>query len=165
MSRAWWSSCCRMPASMSRDNLLESMAMSKPSDISASATAVIGSGFIGRAWAISFARAGSRVRLWDQAEGAAGQALDYISGVLDDLARNDLLNGEMPATVFARISATPTLDEALAEAQYVQENTPEVLDIKIKVFQMLDAAAEPNAILASSTSALLPSRFTEGLPG
>jgi L-gulonate 3-dehydrogenase len=141
------------------------MAMSKPSDTSASPTAVIGSGFIGRAWAISFARAGSRVRLWDQAEGAAGKALDYISGVLDDLARNDLLNGEMPATVLARISAAPTLDGAVAEAQYVQENTPEVLDTKIKVFQMLDAAARPHAILASSTSSLLPSRFTESLKG
>jgi len=139
--------------------------MSKPSDKSVTATAVIGSGFIGRAWAISFARAGSSVRLWDQAEGAAEKALAYISGVLDDLARNDLLNGATPATVLARITAASTLDEALAEAAYVQENTPEVLETKIKVFQMLDKAAKPDAILASSTSALLPSRFTEGLKG
>ena len=114
--------------------------MSKPSE-SQMHTAIVGSGFIGRAWAISFARAGANVRLWDQADGAAHKANDYISGVLEDLAQNDLLNGQTPATVLARISAANTLDEALAEATHVQENTPEVLDVKIKVFQMLDAAA------------------------
>ena len=58
-----------------------------------------------------------------------------------------------------------TLEEAVADAVHVQENTPEVLETKIKVFQTLDAAAHPDAVLSSSTSALLPSRFTEGLRG
>src|SRR5262245_25597470 len=114
------------------------------------ATAIIGSGFIGRAWAISFARAGSHVRLWDQADGEAEKALIYISGVLEDLARNDLLNGSSPSDVLARISPAATLAQAAAEAIHVQENTPEVLDIKIKVFAELDAAARSDAILASS---------------
>ena len=134
--------------------------MSKPFE-----TAVIGTGFVGRAWAISFARSGANVRLWDQAEGAARQATQYISGVLEDLARNDLLNGQAPAVVLARISAADTLEEALAEADHVQENTPEVLETKIKVFARLDAVARADAVLASSTSALLPSRFTEALKG
>ncbi len=128
-------------------------------------TAIIGAGFVGRAWAISFARAGAEVRLWDQAGDAASKAISYISGVLDDLAQNDLLNGQSPAAVLGRISAASDLEEALADATYVQENTPEVLETKISVFQMLDAAARPDAVLASSTSALLPSRFTEGLKG
>src|SRR5690349_2772066 len=128
------------------------MAMSKLSE--KPATAIIGSGFIGRAWAISFARAGSPVRLWDQADGASQEALAYISDVLDDLARNDLLNGAAPATVLARISAAITLEEAVAEAVHVQENTPEVLDTKIDVFARLDKAARPDSVLASSTSAL-----------
>ena len=128
-------------------------------------TAIIGAGLIGRAWAISFARAGAKVRLWDQADGAARKAIDYISGVLNDLAHNDLLNGQGPATVLSRISAVTTLDEALAEAIHVQENTPEILEIKIKVFQRLDAVARPDAILASSSSALLPSHFTAALTG
>jgi L-gulonate 3-dehydrogenase len=138
--------------------------MSKPSDAALN-TAVVGSGFIGRAWAISFARAGAGVRLWDQADGAADKALSYIAGVLDDLAGNDLLNGQTPAAVLARITAVKRLEDALALATHVQENTPEVLDVKIKVFERLDAVARPDAVLSSSTSALLPSRFTEGLKG
>lgn len=134
--------------------------MSKPSN-----TAIIGSGFIGRAWAISFARAGSTIRLWDQAEGAAVKAIQFIKGVLDELALSDLLNGQTPASVLSRISVAATLEEALADATHVQESTPEVLATKIKVFERLDAAARPDAVLASSTSALLPSLFTEGLKG
>lgn len=128
-------------------------------------TAIVGSGFIGRAWAISFARAGANVRLWDNAAGAADKAVSYISGVLDDLAANDLLNGQAPAAVLSRIKAVAGLDELLELATHVQENTPEDLGTKIKVFQQLDALARPDAVLASSTSALLPSRFTEGLKG
>ena len=128
-------------------------------------TAIIGSGFIGRAWAISFARAGARVRLWDQTENQTAGALAYIGGVLEDLARNDLLNGKTPKSVLSLISVASSMAEALAEATYVQENTPEVLATKIKVFEALDGLARADAILASSTSALLPSRFTEQLKG
>lgn len=134
--------------------------MSKPFE-----TAIVGSGFIGRAWAISFARAGANVRLWDQAEGAASKAVDYITGVLDDLAANDLLNGQSTRTVLSRITPCTSIEEALALASHVQENTPEDLATKIKVFERLDTAARPDAVLASSTSALLPSKFTEGLRG
>lgn len=128
-------------------------------------TAVIGTGFIGRAWAISFARAGSKVCLWDQADGAVHKAISYISSVLDGLAMNDLLNGQTASAVMARISVAKTLQAALADAMHVQENTPEILETKIKVFEQLDAAAHPDAVLASSTSALLPSRFTKDLKG
>ena len=55
--------------------------------------AVIGSGFVGRAWAISFARAGCEVALWDQDKDAPGKALAYVERLLPDLEANDLLNG------------------------------------------------------------------------
>ena len=43
-----------------------------------SKVAIIGSGLVGRAWAISFARAGHHVAIWDQADDAAVRALDQI---------------------------------------------------------------------------------------
>jgi 3-hydroxyacyl-CoA dehydrogenase len=128
-------------------------------------TAIIGSGFIGRAWAISFARAGHDVALWDREPEAAPAAHGYIAGVLGDLAGNDLLNGADPATVLARITPVADLGDALAGVDHVQENTPENLDIKRAVFSELDGLAPPDAVLASSTSAILPSAFTEALPG
>ncbi|WP_322414451.1 3-hydroxyacyl-CoA dehydrogenase [Mesorhizobium huakuii] len=127
--------------------------------------AIVGSGFIGRAWAISFARAGHDVRMWDQLPAATGGARDYVEGVLGDLAANDLLRGQSVDTVLGRITIVGELAEALADAAHVQENTPENLDVKREVFSLIDRLAGPQTVIASSTSALLPSKFTDHLQG
>ena len=127
--------------------------------------AIVGSGFIGRAWAITFARAGHSVSLWDQEASAPANAIDYIAGVLPDLEANDLLNGRSQEELLGLLNAEPDLEAALAGAVHVQENTPEKLEIKKSVFAMLDEAAPADAVIASSSSALLPSAFTEALPG
>ncbi|AZV23372.1 MAG: 3-hydroxyacyl-CoA dehydrogenase [Mesorhizobium sp.] len=127
--------------------------------------AIVGSGFIGRAWAISFARAGHDVRMWDQLPTATGGARDYIAGVLGDLAANDLLRGQQAGDVLDRISVVAELEEALAGAVHIQENTPEDLEVKREVFALIDRLADPRTVIASSTSALLPSKFTDHLQG
>ena len=127
--------------------------------------AIVGSGFIGRAWAISFARAGHQVALWDEEPGAVDRALAYIEMLLPDLAANQLLGGATVGEIRGRMSAAASLEEAVAGAIHVQENTPENVALKQKVFARLDACAGPDAVLASSTSAILPSRFTEVLAG
>ena len=127
--------------------------------------AIIGSGFVGRAWAISFARAGHDIALWDADPAAPAAAIAFIDAILPDLAANDLLDGRSPAEVRARLRAAPAIDEALAGVSHVQENTPEDVEVKREVFARLDRLAPADAVLASSTSAILPSRFTEGLPG
>src|SRR6516162_1073280 len=101
--------------------------------------AVIGSGFIGRAWAISFARAGCEVALWDQDREAPGKALAYVERLLPDLEANDLLDGSA-SEVAARISVSATLESALEGADHVQENTPEDIEVKRRVFARLDVA-------------------------
>ena len=130
-----------------------------------SKVAIVGSGLIGRAWAISFARAGNDVALWDQDPQAAGNALFYITRLLPELEENELLNGQTAKAVGARMRPVACLEAALEGADYVQESTPEELNLKRAVFFRLDSAAEPRAVLASSTSAILPSAFTEKLKG
>jgi L-gulonate 3-dehydrogenase len=127
--------------------------------------AIIGTGFIGRAWAISFARAGHEIALWDASESASGAALAFIEALLPDLAQYDLLGGATPGQIRARMQVAQTLEAALDGAGHVQENMPEDLALKREIFARLDAAAGPNAILASSTSAILPSKFTQDLAG
>src|SRR4051812_40702453 len=92
--------------------------------------AIIGSGFIGRAWAITFARAGHDVVLWDEDSSAPAKALGFIREMLPDLAENDLLQGRTPEDVLSRISVEADLATALAGADHVQENAPERLDVK-----------------------------------
>jgi L-gulonate 3-dehydrogenase len=126
--------------------------------------ALVGLGLVGRAWAISFARAGHDVVLFDDKAEAADGALRFADDVLPELAENGLLR-DPPAAVRARMGRAATLEEALDGASHVQESTPEDVGVKRRVFARLDALAPRRAVLASSTSAILPSRFTEGLPG
>ena len=127
------------------------------------AVAVVGTGFIGRAWAISFARAGLDVALFDREEPALERARAYIAEILPDLGEHDLLDGATPKNVLERIRLEPRLERALDGARHVQENTPEDIGMKQAVFSALERAADPRAVLASSTSSLLPSRFSEHL--
>src|ERR1700684_2544720 len=127
--------------------------------------AVIGTGFVGRAWAISFARAGCEIAIWDQDREAPSKARAYIERLLPELEANDLLNGAAASEVATRIREATTLESALEGTVHVQENTPEDVEVKRAVFARLDAAAPPDAVLASSTSAILPSAFTEKLSG
>ena len=128
-------------------------------------TAIIGTGFVGRAWAISFARAGHDVNLWDADPEAPSAALAYIDTILPELAAEDLLHGQDAAAVMARLHPVSALSDAVADVDFVQENTPERVEVKRQIFRDLDAAAPEVAVLASSTSALLPSRFVEHVPG
>ncbi|MBX6424958.1 MAG: 3-hydroxyacyl-CoA dehydrogenase [Variibacter sp.] len=127
--------------------------------------AIVGSGFIGRAWAITFARAGFEVALCDSAAEATEAALAFIDDVLPFLADNDLLNGQTPKVVRGRVKAAPSIAAAVDGADHVQENAPERLDVKKALFTELDRLARPDAVLASSSSAILPSLISEHLAG
>jgi 3-hydroxyacyl-CoA dehydrogenase len=126
--------------------------------------AIIGTGLIGRAWAMVFARAGHTVKIWDNEPNAAAKALTLIEQALNEQKHYGLI-AEDARTVRIRISVAATLQEALADADYVQENTAERVDVKKQVYAQMDAAAGPDCILASSTSTIPTSVFSEGLAG
>lgn len=126
--------------------------------------ATVGAGFIGRAWAIVFARAGFSVAVYDAVDTALAQCQRLLLENISDLAEHGLIS-EAPATVLARIRTETTLPAALKGACLVQECAYETLEIKRAVFAELDRYAAPDTILASSTSWLKASEFSEGLAG
>ncbi len=128
-------------------------------------TSIIGCGLVGRAWAVCFARGGHEVALYDARSDAVHAALAFADKALDELAGYDLLAGQEVADVRRRISPSGSLDESLEGSGYVQESTFEDAEVKKAVFAELDALAAEDAVLASSSSAILPSRFTESLAG
>jgi 3-hydroxyacyl-CoA dehydrogenase len=125
---------------------------------------IVGAGLIGRAWAMVFARAGHPVKIWDADPGAVPKALGLIAEALEQLKELGLI-GEAPATVRARIRAAPTLQACVQDADYVQENIAEKVDVKRKLYVDMDAAAPAHCILASSTSSIPTSVFSEHVPG
>ena len=86
--------------------------------------------------------AGWQVRLWDPDPAAAEAALVTIDGLLADLAAQEMLDGAAAADVLGRMLAVPTLDEALAGADWVQENAPEDLEIKRALWLDIDRLAD-----------------------
>jgi L-gulonate 3-dehydrogenase len=126
--------------------------------------AIIGTGRIGRAWAIVFARAGFTVKLHDADHAMLDNAIPAIRDSLADLARFKLVD-DPPDTIAARIAPCATLADAVHDAELVQENIPELVDVKREMFAELDRLTRPDALLASSTSALPASTFTATLAG
>src|SRR3954464_111950 len=125
--------------------------------------AIIGSGLIGRAWAMVFARAGWDAAMYDAVEGVADAALGLIAEGLDELARHGLVAD--PKGAARRVRAAKSIADAVDGASYVQENVPETVEAKRAIFAELDAISNPDAILASSTSAIVGGLFTENLKG
>lgn len=125
--------------------------------------AIVGVGLIGRAWAAIFARAGWNVRIFDPHPPTLEAAPQLIHDELHALARHGLAND--PDGAAARVSVAASLVDAVKDAEFVQESGPENVDQKIAIYADLDTLAPPDAILASSTSAIVASRFTEGLAG
>lgn len=119
---------------------------------------IVGSGSIGVAFAIHFARAGFAVRMWDALPGAFDRARVDLADRIGLLDREGMLR-ERPEALLARVSFHDILFEALQSADLVQECAPERLDIKRELFQLIGAFSEPRAVLASSSSAIVSSEF------
>ena len=130
---------------------------------SSKSAAIIGCGLIGRAWAAVFARAGWSVRVTDVSDTARRDAKALIGHALADSQAMGVCDD--PAAALARVTVHATLEEAVAGAALVQENGPETVEAKRELFAALDRAAPAGCILASSSSAIVASKFTEGLAG
>lgn len=125
--------------------------------------AIIGAGLIGRAWASIFARAGWNVRVTDPDANARVVAKELILEELRGLARHGLASD--PEGIIHRVTVCDSNAETVKGATFVQENGPEVLEIKQALFKELDQLLPKDVVISSSTSAIVTSRFTEDLPG
>jgi 3-hydroxyacyl-CoA dehydrogenase len=125
--------------------------------------AIVGAGLIGRSWAIVFARAGWQVRVTDPEPRTLENASRLIREGLEELAVHGLVTD--PALAAERVVIAQSLADAVSGVDVVQENGPELVDMKRAIFAELDRLCPEYAILASSTSAIVASRFTEELPG
>ncbi len=126
--------------------------------------AIVGAGSIGVSWAIVFARAGRSVRMQDPDAARREAVPGEIAARLAQLDEAGLLD-EAPDAIAARVTVAADLAATVARAGHVQECAPERLELKRELFARLDGLAAPDAVLASSSSAIVASRFAEGLPG
>jgi carnitine 3-dehydrogenase len=116
--------------------------------------AVVGTGVIGASWASYFLARGLEVIATDPAPGAEDNLRADIARHWHSLT----LMGLAPGASQDKLSFTSDLEAAVSEAQFVQENGPERLDIKIDLLRRLDSATQSQVIIASSSSGLMISQ-------
>ena len=112
--------------------------------------AIVGAGVIGASWTALYLARGLNVVATDPAPNAEASLRRYIDAAWKDLT----VLGLSPDASRDHLEFTLDLKQALAEADFVQENGPERAEFKVKLFAEMDAAAPPGAILASSSSGL-----------
>ncbi len=123
---------------------------------------IIGCGLVGRAWAVTFARAGCDITLFDESEQAMRDSVVFVEQALGRLYELGLTD----SMIEPKLNLATSMKDALATANYVQESCFEDVDVKRELFAAMDSlATDPDCILASSSSALIPSSFTENLVG
>jgi L-gulonate 3-dehydrogenase len=126
---------------------------------------IIGSGLIGRCWSVIFARAKCDVFLFDTVQSMLNAALVDIGQQLEQLNRFNLLFNQAPSDILKRVQTVDTVEKLNELFQqgidHVQECIPEDVEMKIKLFLQLDETVPVNALIASSSSCIAPSQFTE----
>ena len=115
--------------------------------------AVVGAGVIGASWAAYFAARGCDVVVTDPAPGAHAALESMLTPQWAQLAAIGLA----PGAARENIRFEPVLQRAVADAEFVQENGPERIEIKHRIFEQLDRWTAPGTLLVTSSSGLLVS--------
>jgi 3-hydroxyacyl-CoA dehydrogenase len=123
--------------------------------------ACIGAGVIGGGWAAHFLARGYDVAAWDPAPDAEARLRDLIATAWPALEALGLAADASPD----RLHVAPTLDAAVADAEFVQESAPERLDLKRELLAAIDRAAPPEVVIGSSTSGFAMSAMQPDAPG
>ncbi|XP_075598331.1 lambda-crystallin homolog isoform X3 [Balearica regulorum gibbericeps] len=96
-----------------------------PAGMEPSQVAIIGSGLIGRSWAMVFAAGGFKVKLYDIAQQQLTSALENIRKQMKELEESGFLKGALTAEQqLALISICTDLKAAVEGATFIQVNPP-----------------------------------------
>ena len=116
--------------------------------------AVIGAGYMGGGIAQSFALAGLPVVIADASAEATQAAYDRLIRESQEFEDAGLYDAGATQTIVANLRTAPTIEEAVADVDYIEEAVFESLEVKHDVLARISAAARPEAIIGSNTSTL-----------
>jgi 3-hydroxyacyl-CoA dehydrogenase len=120
--------------------------------------AIIGTGVIGASWSSLFLAKGLQVVATDIAPNAEAALRKFVDTAWPALKRLGL----SPGASQSNLKFTADVAQALAGADLVQENGPERIDFKQKLYGQLDELLPPDVIIASSSSGLTMSEIQKG---
>jgi 3-hydroxybutyryl-CoA dehydrogenase len=116
--------------------------------------AVVGSGYRGGGIAHVLALGGCPVALADVDAATATRARDRLIAQAAGFAQAQLFPADAGERIAALVTAADSIESAVADADYVTEAVPEVREIKGEALERISAAARPDAVIGSNTSAI-----------
>lgn len=116
---------------------------------STTSVAVLGCGLIGESWSALFLAHGLDVVAWDPDDGVLSALPERVEPLLAQLRALGPVS-DRPG----RLSVAPSAAAAVGNAGWIQENAPEKTAVKHALYAEVEAAAPPDAVIASSTSSL-----------
>lgn len=116
--------------------------------------AVVGSGYMGGGIAQVFALSGRTVSLADVSAEIAVANRERLVREAEEHARRGLFPTDAGQRVAAAVTAVATIEDAVADADFVEEAVPEVLEIKHQTLGRISAACRPEAVIGSNTSTI-----------
>jgi 3-hydroxyacyl-CoA dehydrogenase len=119
---------------------------------------IIGTGVIGASWTALYLAKGLQVVATDIAPNAEAALKKFVETAWPALKRLGLSAGASQSN----LTFTADIAQALADADLVQENGPERIDFKEKLYGQLDQLLPPDVIIASSSSGLTMSEIQKG---
>src|SRR6201987_1664981 len=122
--------------------------------------AIIGTGVIGASWTALFLAKGLDVVATDVAPDAEAALRRFVKAAWPALERLGLA----PGASQTHLAFTPDMPAAVKSADFVQENGPERIDFKKKLYRQLDELLPPDVIIASSSSGLTMSEIQSDAP-
>jgi 3-hydroxyacyl-CoA dehydrogenase len=122
--------------------------------------AIIGTGVIGASWTALFLAKGLEVVATDVAPDAETSLRRFVKAAWPALERLGLA----PGASQSRLTFTRDLPTAVAGADLIQENGPERIDFKKKLYRQLDELLPADVIIASSSSGLTMSEIQSDCP-
>lgn len=120
----------------------------------------VGTGMIGGGLAVNALLCGNEVRLYDVAPVEKMEA--GIRSIMELMVKAGAVAPEGAGDALARAVYTNRLEEAVAGAEFIQESVPERIELKQSTYADIQRIVGDTAIIASSTSAMFPSRLREG---
>lgn len=125
--------------------------------------AVVGSGYMGGGIAQVLALGGARVALADVSQEVAEKNLDRLLNEAEQFVADGLFPADAVELLHTNLWAAPSIEAAVADADYIEEAVPEVLDIKHSTLRRISDAAPAGAVIGSNTSTILIATLAEAV--
>lgn len=125
--------------------------------------AVVGSGYMGGGIAQVLALAGATVKIADISEEIATNNYERLLAEARQFVADGLFPDDAVARLEAHLSPAASIEEAVADADFIEEAVPEKIEIKHETLRRISAAARPDAVIGSNTSTILIASLAEAV--